>query len=39
MEILEGGIEPLTFRDYPRDPQWLLNLRTRINNAIKNATD
>ena len=37
MEILEGGIAPLTFRDYPRDPQWLLNLRTRINNAIKNA--
>lgn len=37
MEILEEGIEPITFKKYPHSDEWLLNVREKINNAIKNA--
>lgn len=37
MEILEEGIEPLTFKKYPHNADWLINVRQKINNAIKNA--
>lgn len=36
LALLEEGIEPITFKQYPRDPQWLLNLRKRLHGAIKN---
>ncbi|MBQ1503068.1 MAG: hypothetical protein IIZ35_03615, partial [Clostridia bacterium] len=35
MEILEDGIEPITFDEYPRSDEYILNTRERINQAIK----
>ncbi len=35
MELLEAGIEPITFEQYPKDADYLLNLRRRINEAIR----
>ncbi|MBP3301296.1 MAG: DUF4091 domain-containing protein [Clostridia bacterium] len=35
MALLEAGIEPITFKNYPKSAQWLLNLRERINRKIK----
>lgn len=35
MEVLEEGIEPITFKRYPQDADYLLNLRRRINEMIK----
>lgn len=37
MQILEEGIEPITFKKYPHSADWLLNVREKINEAIKNA--
>lgn len=34
MELLEEGVEPITFDSYPQDADYLLNLRRRINRAI-----
>lgn len=34
MELLEMGVEPITFDKYPQDADYLLNLRRRINRAI-----
>lgn len=36
LALLEEDIEPITFKTYPRDPQWLLNLRKRLHQAITN---
>lgn len=38
MELLEAGIEPITFDKYPQDAEYLLNLRRRINKAIAAKT-
>lgn len=36
IEILEEGLEkPLTFKDYPHDEDWLLSVREKINQRIK----
>ena len=35
MELLEAGIEPITFSKFPESSEYLLNLRKRINAAIK----
>lgn len=34
LKLLEKGIEPLTFRQYPHDPAWLPCVRDKINRAI-----
>jgi hypothetical protein len=34
-QILEEGIDPITFKEYPRSAEWLLDMRERINAAIK----
>lgn len=34
MRLLEEGIPPLTFTCYPKDSEYLLNLRRRLNAAI-----
>ena len=34
MELLEQGIAPITFDSYPKDADYILNLRQRINQAI-----
>lgn len=34
MALLEDGIEPITFTQYPTDPQWLPDLRKRLHKAI-----
>lgn len=33
-ELLEDGIDPITFKHYPRNADFLLDLRRRINRAI-----
>ncbi|MBO7746671.1 DUF4091 domain-containing protein [Paenibacillus sp. MWE-103] len=33
----EDAEEPLTFRQYPRDPAWLLGMRERVNRRIAEA--
>lgn len=38
MKLLEDGIAPITFSSYPHDAQYLLNLRCRVNEAIKEKT-
>ena len=35
MALLEEGIEPITFKKYPREDSFLLNLREKLNAAIK----
>lgn len=35
MALLEEGIEPITFTQYPTDPQWLPRLRKRLHEAIR----
>ena len=35
MEVLEEGIEPLTFKKYPKDGEYLLHLRRVVNELIK----
>lgn len=37
MKLLEEGIPPLTFQQYPREKEWLLRTRGRINEKIKDA--
>lgn len=34
MDLLEAGIEPITFRSYPHSDSYLLGLRERLNAAI-----
>ena len=35
VEILEEGIDPITFTRYPHSDNWQLSVREKINNAIK----
>ena len=35
MGIVEEGIEPITFSEYPRDGEYLINLRRRVNAEIE----
>lgn len=35
MEIIEQGIEPITFKEYPRYDEYILTVRERINEKIK----
>ena len=35
MRVLEEGIEPITFKKYPKSDDYILNLRRRINDMIK----
>lgn len=37
MALLEDGIKPITFTEYPRDAEWLLNMRERVNAEIEKA--
>ena len=37
MKLLEEGIPPLTFQQYPQEKEWLLGMRGRINEKIKDA--
>lgn len=40
LELLEKGLEkPLTFKEYPRSAEWLLNKRAEINAEICRLTD
>ncbi len=34
LALLEEGIEPITFKKYPKDADYLLNLRRKVNDAI-----
>ena len=36
LKLIEEGLEkPLTFKDYPMSPDYILNLRKKINDAVK----
>nr|WP_246608628.1 DUF4091 domain-containing protein [Paenibacillus agaridevorans] len=35
----EGTASPITFSDYPREAEWLLQVRERVNRAIARATE
>ena len=35
MAILEDGIAPITFKQYPKEMDWLLELRKRLHEAIE----
>ena len=37
IEILEDGIDQITFNKYPHNEEWLLDLRERINQQIKQS--
>ncbi len=38
--LVENGLPgPLTATEYPRDPEWLLTLRRRVNRRIRTLTD
>lgn len=37
IEILEDGINPITFDNYPHSDEWLLGVREKINLQIKNS--
>ena len=36
MNLVEEGLEPITFKKYPKEAEYILNLRNKINVAIKN---
>ena len=35
IKIIEDGINPITFDNYPTSEEWLLNVREKINMLIK----
>lgn len=35
MNLVEEGLEPITFKKYPKEAEYILNLRNKINMAIK----
>ena len=35
--IAEGTDEPITFKRYPKEKEWLLTLRERVNAEIEKA--
>ena len=35
MKILEDGIDPITFSEYPHSDEYILNTREKINLKIK----
>ena len=35
LAVLEKDIDPITFKQYPHDEYWLMDMRERINNCIK----
>lgn len=35
MEVLEAGIEPITFKKYPKEDEYILRLRRVVNDLIK----
>ena len=37
LQVLEEGIEKLTFEEYPKGDEYILSLRERINQLIKNS--
>lgn len=37
LQVLEEGIEKLTFEEYPKGEEYILSLRERINQLIKNS--
>ena len=39
MQLLEAGVEPITFMKYPQSSDYLLNLRRRVNEAIAAKTE
>ena len=39
MAVLEEGIHPITFTEYPRDAAWLINMRERVNAEIEKAVN
>lgn len=39
ISLIEDGIEPITFKKYPHSAEYLLNLRERINKAIKEKVE
>lgn len=39
MNILEENTEPITFRKYPRNDDYLLNVREKINSSVKSAIE
>ena len=38
MKIIEEGIEPISFSDYPHEPEYLIDLRERVNREIARLT-
>lgn len=39
LRVIEEGIDPIEFDCYPKNPDYLLRLRRRINEMIKNAAN
>lgn len=37
LKLIEEGIEPVTFNKYPRNDDYILNLREKVNKAVKEA--
>ena len=35
MSIVEDGIAPITFKEYPRNADYLIDLRRRVNSEIE----
>ena len=37
MALIEDGIEPITFTEYPRSADYILDMRERLNKLIADA--
>lgn len=37
LKLMEDGIEPITFNQYPHGDEFILSLREKVNNAVKEA--
>lgn len=39
LKLIEEGIEPITFKAYPRTDEWMLDMRQRLNLMIEEASN
>jgi ATP-dependent protease ClpP protease subunit len=38
VNLIEDGIDPITFKEYPKDIEWLVKTREKINRIISETT-
>ena len=39
LELMEKGVNPITFNEYPHGEEYILNVREAVNKAVKSAME